>query len=153
LSDVRAKLRVPTYSDRGMLANVVAFLLALAASVLLLVVPVYNSERSSTLTDGSRRTQPVTTTVSRSTLLQENGPAVLVTLSVPLLVTVVPLLPRGTARRGAWRLASALVLTVLCILAGFSIGLFYLPAAVALWVAAMLSVQTKGAEPGVSYDR
>jgi hypothetical protein len=135
-------------TDSGTLATVVAFVLALTASLLLLVIPVYSSVGGSAVLDGSGETQ---TKIKRSktTLLEENGPGVLVVLSVPVLITMIPLLPRRNARRRPWRLASAMLLTVLCILTGFSIGLFYLPAAVALWIAATLSTNA-GMGSGVS---
>lgn len=123
------------------LANVSAFALALTASVLLLVAPVYKSVSSSAAVRGaSSRTE--TTKSSEVTLLEQNGPAVLVALIAPALITLLPLLVRRSARR-PWLLASAITLTVLCILAGFSIGLLYLPAAVALWIATALSSRTQ----------
>lgn len=123
------------------LANVSAFALALTASVLLLVAPVYKSVSSSAAVRGaSSRTE--TTKSSEVTLLEQNGPAVLVALIAPALITLLPLLVRRSARR-PWLLASAITLTVLCFLAGFSIGLLYLPAAVALWIATALSSRTQ----------
>ncbi len=120
------------------LANMSAFVLALTASVLILVVPVYKSVSSSAVVDGSTSSQSVNTKISESTLLEQNGPAALVTLIAPVLITLIPLLVRRSARR-PWLLASAITLTVLCILTGFSIGLLYLRAAVALWIATVLS--------------
>jgi hypothetical protein len=73
----------------------------------------------------------------------------LLVLSLPLLITMVPMLVRGNARRRPWLVASATNLTVLCFLAGFSIGLFYLPAAVALWIAATLSARGGSMGTGV----
>ncbi len=119
-------------------ANVSAFVLALTASVLLLVVPVYKSVSSSAVVEGSTSSQTETTKTSELTLLEQSGPAVLLALIAPVLITLIPLLVRPCAPR-PWLLASAITLSVLCILAGFSIGLLYLPAAVALWVAAAIS--------------
>ncbi len=119
-------------------ANVSAFVLALTTSVLLLVVPVYKSVSSSAVVEGSKSSQTETTKTSEHTLLEQSGPAVLVALIPPVLITLIPLLVRPSARR-PWLLASAITLSVLCILAGFSIGLLYLPAAVALWVATAIS--------------
>lgn len=119
--------------------NVAALVLALTASLLLLVVPVYSSVGGSAVVDGSGENQSITMESSKTTLLEENGRAVLMVLSVPVLITLTPLLTRGRSHRRAWLLASAITLTVLCVLAGFSIGLLYLPAAVALWIATALS--------------
>jgi hypothetical protein len=63
----------------------------------------------------------------------EGGTIVL--LLVPVAIAGLPLL----VRRPGWRLGSAALLTLLCFLAGFSIGLFYVPAAIAMWVAAKRS--------------
>ena len=125
-------------ADRGTLANVIALALAGAASLLLLVMPVYRSVRSSAVVDAGAEARTVVITVSHTTLLQQNGPAVLLILGAPVLITLVPFILRRVTRRLAWRLAPAIVLTALCILTGFSIGLFYLPAAVGLWIAVIV---------------
>lgn len=125
--------------SRPTVTNVSAFVLATAASLLLLAVPVYTTVGSSAVVHGGTSSPlPVITRASESTLLEQNGPAVLVALIVPVLITLVPLLDRRSGR-WPWLLASAITLTVLCFLAGFSIGLLYLPAAVALWIATALS--------------
>lgn len=72
---------------------------------------------------------------SRS-LLQTEGASVLVAAGLPVLVGLVPLAFAGgrQARRAA--VVSAGLLAVFVVVAGFSIGLFYLPAAVAALVVA-----------------
>lgn len=127
-----------TQTERDTLANVVAFVLALISSLLLLVIPLYNSVGSSAVTDGSGNAPSITTKVSQTTLLEENGPGVLVILGAPVLVTLLPLLVRRERRRSLLFVAAGL-LTALCILTGFSIGLFFVPTAVAMWIAASLS--------------
>lgn len=127
-----------TGNNRPTLANASAFVLALTASVLLLVVPVYKSVGSSAVVHGSTSFPREATKSSEATLLEQNGPSVLVALIAPVLITLMPLLVRRSVRR-PWFLASAITLTFLCILAGFSIGLLYLPAAVALWIATAVS--------------
>jgi hypothetical protein len=94
--------------------------LSLLASLLLLVLPVYSSATSSS--DGPE----VTTT---STLLEVNGPGVLVILAVPVLLMLLPLYARRRARRWV-SLACTLVLAAGALLGLASIGLFYLPALV-----------------------
>jgi hypothetical protein len=128
-------VRAPT--DRGTWANVCALLLAAVTFFLLLVVPVYKSEASSIAVDGTKA-ETTANRVFRTTLLEQNGPGVLVILGVPVLVTLIPLVvPRPTRRQ--WRFGAAGLLTALCVLAGFSIGLFFVPTAAAMWVAAGLS--------------
>jgi DMSO reductase anchor subunit len=125
-------------ADRGTLANVIALALAGAASLLLLVMPVYRSERSSAVLDAGAEAWTAITTVSHTTPLQQNGPAVLLALGAPVFITLAPFILRRVTRRLLWRLAPAILLTAFCILTGFSIGLFYMPAAVALWIAEVL---------------
>jgi hypothetical protein len=126
-------------ADRGTLANVLALVLAVSAFLLLLIMPVYQSVRSSAVLDAGAEAQTAVTTVSQATLLQQNGPAVLVILGISILIPLLPFILRRATRQLSWRLAPAIVLTALCILAGFSIGLFYVPAALALWIAASLA--------------
>ena len=92
----------------------VSFSLALASSALLLVAPVYSS--------GSG---------GNATLLQVNGPRILIPLAIPLVVSLLPMLSR---RRGVC-IGAAIVLSAFCIVSGFSIGLFYAPSAVTMIVA------------------
>lgn len=107
--------------------GVVAFVLALAASVLLLFLPLY-----ATMTT----TSTGATTQGRASLWAENGPWILIPLAVPVLLTAVIALARG---RGG------LVVSILCtfVLAAFtvlalaSIGMFYLPALIVAAVAVL----------------
>jgi hypothetical protein len=121
-------------------AVVLATLLAGSGSLLLLWLPVYGAatESSSTGPDGI---QVLTGTASSATLLEVNGPRIGMVLLVPLLLTGVPLVVPG--RRGSVMatVLSALALSALVVLTGFSIGLFYLPSALALVVGAWLAVR------------
>jgi hypothetical protein len=105
--------------------------LSLLAGLLLLVLPVYSS---STASSGSPE---VTTT---RTLLEEEGSNVLLLLAVPVLLTLLPLYPKGVARRWV-ALVCTVVLAVGSLLALASIGLFYLPALVCA-IAAATSAMT-----------
>ena len=90
-----------------------AFALALLCSLILLVLPVYSG------------------TAGRATLLQVNGPGVLVPLAIPPFITVLPvILSQRSVRIGA-----TIALGLFCLISGFSIGLFYVPAAVLLLLA------------------
>lgn len=72
----------------------------------------------------------------RGTLLAVNGPDVLRVLLLPLVLTVVPLLVPGAERRRAVTWFSAAALVVFVVASGFSIGLFYVPSALAMvWAA------------------
>ncbi|WP_163544723.1 hypothetical protein [Occultella kanbiaonis] len=105
----------------------VAFGLAGAACVLLLVMPLYRG--TTTTSDGTEE--------FTATLVEVNGPGVLVALLVPVLLTAVPLLiPSG--RLPGVTIACAALLVFLMALGGASIGLFYAPAAIAAVVALLV---------------
>lgn len=72
---------------------------------------------------------------SRS-LLQTEGPSVLVAAGLPVLVALAPLAFAAGRQAQRAAVASAVLLAVFVVIAGFSIGLFYLPAAVAAIVVA-----------------
>jgi hypothetical protein len=112
---------------RGRLAAVVAIVLATVAGVWLVVWPcLYTGVTSSPRGDDVH---------TCSSLIAENGAWVLALLAVPVVVTVLGFFAVvGRFRAVTWALA--LLLFALCILAAFSIGLFYLPSAIALIVAA-----------------
>lgn len=106
--------------------------LSLLAGLLLLVLPIYSSSTASS------DSPEVTTT---HTLLEERGSGVLLLLAVPVLLTLLPLYPKGAPRR--WLgLACTVLLAVGSLLALASIGLFYLPALVCA-IAATTSAMTE----------
>jgi hypothetical protein len=86
-------------SRSGKIRGVISLLTTAIVSLLLLVLPVYSNGR---------------------TLLNVNGPRVFGLLAVPLVIAAVPLLfPR-------LRSSAAVAMFVFALVAGFSIGLFYL---------------------------
>lgn len=109
--------------DRGRNATALATMLASAAAIVLLVAPVYSNGR---------------------TLIQVNGWIALLPLSFPVIVAVTALvLSRSVlARRARW--LAAMVLLGFVVLTGFSIGVFYLPAAAAMVAAALLKPDRLG---------
>ncbi|TDE95834.1 hypothetical protein EXU48_06115 [Occultella glacieicola] len=118
-----ATVRIP-YRTPARVWQFVAFGLACAAIVVLLVLPLYSGTRSTP--DG---TEDIT-----ATLLEVNGPGALVPMLVPVLLTAVPLLvPSG--RLPGVTIACAALLVFLMVLGGATIGLFYAPAAIAAVVA------------------
>jgi hypothetical protein len=110
-------------SDRGRNATALATIPAAAAAIFLLVAPVYSNGR---------------------TLIQVNGWIALLPLSFPVIVAVTALvLSRSVlARRARW--LAAMVLLGFVVLTGFSIGVFYLPAAAAMVAAALLKPDRLG---------
>ena len=98
-----------------------AFAWAFAAAIFLLVWPVYSGF------DGVR--------ASNKTLLEVNGLWAAVPVGFPVVVAAAAL----AFRRRAVTIAAAVVLGLFCLIAGFSIGMFYVPAAVTMVVAACVT--------------
>ena len=120
----------------------VAVLLAAGAGLLLAFSPVYQGVREAASSSGA-----VTSSRDRATLVGENGAWAVVLLCVPVALAVLGLAGsvRGRSRL-VWVLAGVLLGFV--VLGGFSIGLFYLPAAVALLLAAGLTEARGGRSVG-----
>jgi hypothetical protein len=120
--------------DRGRLPNLIALVLAMTTSVVLYFVPVGTKETSTATQDGA----PSVTTREQIRLSEITGyseAGTIVLLLIPVAITALPLV----VKKKGLLLGMAALLTLLCFLAGFSIGLFYVPAAIALWVAARRS--------------
>lgn len=89
----------------------VSFSLAVAASIAWLVVPAYSP--------------------GGATLLEVNGPWVLLLLAFPVLIALLPLV----FPKQAIRIIAAIILGGFAFLGGFSIGLFYFPSVVTMGLA------------------
>ncbi len=77
-----------------------------------------------------------TSTRSSYTLLEEEGPGLLVVLAIPVVLALAGVI--GAATQRAWLTTGAAgVLVVGVLLGAASIGLFFVPAAIALLLAAM----------------
>ena len=107
----------------------ISLFLALAASCLLLVMPTYRGDSHSDDAQGH-----TTVTRTQATLLQVNGRSAVISLGVPVLIALIPVL---IAKRGV-RIGAAVLLCVFAILSGFTDGLFYVPSALTMIVAAVL---------------
>lgn len=134
---------------RGMPASgwaaLVAVILAAAAGLFLAFYPVYQGVSESVSSSGA-----IASSSGSATLVAENGAWVILLLCVPLALAALGLLGAVRGRRAlVW--APAVVLLVFALLAGFSIGLLYIPTALALLAAAGLTQARGGrAEHGVS---
>jgi hypothetical protein len=116
-------------------ALVLSFVSAVAASAYLAWAPTYVTQTSTVeITTGGQR---VTASTARRTLSEVNGPTVYVAVAIPMLLAALPLLFRRPGARRASVRASALLLLAFVLLGGFSIGMFYLPSAVAMGLAAL----------------
>jgi hypothetical protein len=121
----------------------------LLASGALLLVPVYTGLRvEATATAGQALALPPTPGRHRATLWEVNGPGVLAPLAVPVVLTALPLAASWTPLRTPARVLAAVLLTGFVLVAGFSIGLFYLPAVGALLGAILWSALQAPAREG-----
>ena len=91
----------------------------MAAAIFLLVWPVYSGF------DGNGNL------TTRATLLQVNGPWVILLVIFPVLVALLPLIFRNQMTR----IIATILIGGFAIISGFSIGLMYLPAAVMMLAA------------------
>jgi len=118
-------------------AALAGVLMGVVAGLFLVFSPVYQGVSETATSSGG-----VVSGTYGATLLEQNGAWVLLLLCLPVTVAAIGLV--GAARRNrllVW--APAAVLLGFSLLAGFSIGLFYVPAAVALLLAAV-TVQRSG---------
>lgn len=119
----------------------IAFLLALLASAFFLVAPVYQGAgqgASIKAGGGSESQSPVQ--VQGRNLVQQNGAGVLLWLALPpALSGLALLLLHRTRFRSIAYGTAALLLLAFAVVSVMSIGLFYLPGALAMTVAAALS--------------
>lgn len=114
--------------NRKNVPQALAFSLAIAASLILLLVPMYTEVR---LVAGGPKQ------ASQSTLLGTVGPFILVLLLIPVALTGLPILLRGRARKIA-SVVTAGALAGFIVVGSASIGWFYVPALTAA-VAALAS--------------
>lgn len=124
--------------------------MALAAFLILAVVPTVESTSAQVVVPDDPKTEPVRLERRRETLLAEGGWPRTAFLLAPAAISAVPL---ALARTRLGRPASvvAAVLTWLFVIAtGFSIGLLYVPVAVALVVAAAIDASVDKAPDGRS---
>ncbi|MEW5916678.1 MAG: hypothetical protein AB1762_09740 [Gemmatimonadota bacterium] len=109
--------------------------LAAAAALWLLIVPTYAGVTSVSSAAGTISVQR-----SAQTLVGMNGVQVVPFVLGPVVLSALPLL-RGTAHQRRTRAAiCAAILVGFTVIAGFSIGMFYVPSALATLVTATLGV-------------
>ena len=102
-----------------------SFGLALAAAVYLLVWPIYSGF------NGGRPT--------RGTLLEVNGPHALIPVMFPVLMTLAAWL----LRKEALRIIATILIGGFALIGGFTIGLFYMPAAILMLLASCVDDSAK----------
>ncbi len=110
----------------------VAFVLSVVAAAVLLLAPFGSRQTAVSTTAGDQQV----TVVDRSSLLEHEGPPVLVPLAVPVVLTLVGMAAGRFRRARPVRTIAAGLLAAFVVLGAMSIGFFFLPSAVALGVAA-----------------
>jgi hypothetical protein len=128
---------VRDYLVKSMILAVIAFVLALVASVALLVIPFYSGTGSGVSLECDaagvcREVVRVPEVIDSQTLLEVNGPRILVILTIPVLITGAALAAGWTRRARMLRIIATGVLFAGALLSMFSIGVFYIPSLIAL---------------------
>jgi hypothetical protein len=118
--------------DSKNVRQVLAVSLAVVASLVLLVVPMYTQVN---VTSGGPEQ------VSHPTLLETVGPSIFVPLLIPVALTALPLLIRGRVRTPV-SVATTVALVVFVVIGSASIGWFYVPALAAAVAAVVFSVES-----------
>ena len=117
-----------------------AFLSAFVVLVVFLVIPAGAYQTTTSQTGG------ITTQASgRMTVLEASGWSELVPLSIPLVVSLLALLPWPARGRRAVDVACAAIVTVFCALVMLSVGPFFFPTALALLTVALVPTRPRPA--------
>jgi hypothetical protein len=132
-----------TPTERGMTRlPFVACLLAVLASLIVLFVPLGSSESSCTvIAPAEGHATPSDTTpscdqrVTRVSLVDEEGPGILIVVAIPVVIAGVALALYRTRWGRSAATAGGTLISLFSLLGAFSIGFFYLPSAIALFFA------------------
>ncbi len=122
---------MPTLGSLGMRKAKISFALTVVASTALLFLPLYSSATKRSLIP-LHSTARGSYYLGHETLAGVNGPGVYLVLAIPVLMASLPLLVRGRAVR----LVSALLLMGFVVVGLASVGLFYVPSAISMILAA-----------------
>jgi hypothetical protein len=131
--------------DAAIILTVTANVLSLAAAIWLALGPAYQGASVTAVAIGGVAGEPVRTT---ATFVEANGLRVLPLIFTPVILTALAALAATVLRadsvwRGPLILALAVVLLGLCVVALFSIGLLFLPAALFLLFAGGFGLRRK----------
>ena len=127
---------------------VLSLVLASLASTFWLFVPVVAYEEAGGGADaGSSAVEVVPVERGRITLLEQEGSGILVALAIPVAVAALALALDRTRARRVSRTVAAALLAGFSFVALFSIGLSYVPSALAMVAAATVGVATRDRRP------
>jgi hypothetical protein len=128
-------------------AAAAATVIALAASLYLVIVPLEETSVSSTVSvaqgEEPTRSGPIRT-VTRRSLADVNGKGVYIILAIPVLLAGIPLLTRTRPTDPFFAFVSAFLLWGFAIISGFSIGALYVPAALTALIGALAAILCGG---------
>lgn len=128
---------------------VIAFALAVIGTLVVLFAPLATVESSTAVVPGEGGG---TVQRSRISILESGGDGVLLAVAIPVALAALPIcFLQSRFARAALVLAAGL-LTVFAVLTSITIGLAYLPAALAMWVAAAGEVR-RSKYPSTSFSR
>lgn len=105
-------------------------------TVLLLRAPLYGSSASTATSDGR-----LTARTDSATLFDVNGWNAIVPLLIPVLIAGLPLLAPSRRPAVLGRSMSAFILLAFVVLGAMTVGLFYLPSALLMTIAAFMAVR------------
>ena len=142
----RARFVAPSRGE--LIGMVISCAAAAFVSAALLVVPVYSSASSSmrVLPSGER---VYSVWRGSKTLLEVDGPRALQPLAAPVLLAALPFAFYRTRFRAIVEAICGTLLAAFTVIGGFSIGLFYVPSAIAMLAAASRARRDRAfASPG-----
>ena len=125
--------------DRGLWWACGAVGAALAASTLFAFYPMASSSAISSSMTADGVEQVRVTHRAAETLLQHEGPGVLVVLAVPVVIALAAVFGTRSRHRSGVRMVLASMLMLGCMLGAMTVGIFYIPAAVALLLSAAVT--------------
>ena len=114
-----------------------------AVTMLWLFAPVVSTESVSSTSSGQ-----VTVESSHESLVDSEGASVVVVLAVPVALVGAAVAVQGASWRRRVRIVSGSLLLVGCLLGAMSVGLPYVPAAIALLIAGLRTPPSKVAVSG-----
>lgn len=121
----------------------IAGALAAIAALVVLFAPLQRSVSGvAEVSSGARSAEQTTTSSSSQSLLESEGIGIIAIAAVPVIVTVLPLLAMRARSRYLFRrsvVAATMLIGLLVVATGFSIGLLFVPALAAL-VAAVVTM-------------
>lgn len=116
--------------------SVVALALALCASAALLVLPIYTQGHESSRTDAAGHITRSSASSSETLLHARGFGWIAILLAVPIVITAAPVPLKRHPRIRALRTVAAFMILPILPVGYFTIGGFYLPSAVAMFIAA-----------------